>query len=136
MVRNGKMTLNFSISELTHSETANKFRINNTPNMQALDNLLNLIFYVLQPLRDKLGKPIIVTSGFRCQKLNQAVGGVPNSQHLTGQAVDIVVNGMTIDQLIQFIRLSDIRYDQLIHEGQWVHISYNHGKNRMQYIKM
>lgn len=128
--------LNFKISELTHSETANKFRINNTPNMQALDNMLDLIFYVLQPLRDQLGKPIIVTSGFRCLRLNQAVGGVPNSQHLEGKAVDIVVNGMTIDQLIQFIRLSDIRYDQLIHEGQWVHISYNHGKNRMQYIKM
>ena len=128
--------LNFKISELIHSETANKFRINNTPNTQALDNMLDLIYYVLQPLRDKLGKPIIVTSGFRCQRLNQAVGGVPNSQHLTGQAVDIVVNGMTIDQLIQFIRLSDVRFDQLINEKQWVHISYNHGKNRMQYIKM
>lgn len=127
-------SLNFSISELVHSDTANKFRINNTPNMYALDNMLNLIFYVLQPLRDKLGKPIIITSGYRCPRLNQAVGGVKNSQHLEGKAVDIVVNGMTISALITFIAHSGIEFDQLINEKNWVHISFSKNHNRHQVL--
>lgn len=122
--------LNFSISELVHSDTANKFRINNTPNLIALDNMLELIFYVLQPLRDKLGKPIIITSGYRCPRLNQAVGGVKNSQHLEGKAVDIVVNGMSPNDLIAFILKSGIEFDQLINEKTWVHISFSKGHNR------
>ena len=122
--------LNFSISELVHSDTANKFRINNTPNLIALDNMLELIFYVLQPLRIKLGKPIIITSGFRCPKLNQLVGGVKNSQHLEGKAVDIVVKGMSPNDLIAFILKSGIEFDQLINEKTWVHISFSKGHNR------
>lgn len=122
--------LNFSISELVHSDTANKFRINNTPNLIALDNMLELIFYVLQPLRIKLGKPIIITSGYRCPKLNQLVGGVKNSQHLEGKAVDIVVPGMSPNDLIAFILKSGIEFDQLINEKTWVHISFSKGHNR------
>lgn len=122
--------LNFSISELVHSDTANKFRINNTPNLIALDNMLELIFYVLQPLRIKLGKPIIITSGYRCPKLNQLVGGVKNSQHLEGKAVDIVVKGMSPNDLIAFILKSGIEFDQLINEKTWVHISFSKGHNR------
>ena len=102
--------------------------------MYALDNMLNLIFYVLQPLRDKLGKPIIITSGYRCPRLNQAVGGVKNSQHLEGKAVDIVVNGMTISALITFIVHSGIEFDQLINEKNWVHISFNKNHNRHQVL--
>lgn len=127
-------SLNFSISELVHSDTANKFRINNTPNMYALDNMLNLIFYVLQPLRDKLGKPIIITSGYRCPRLNQAVGGVKNSQHLEGQAVDIIVKGMSTRDLIAFILKSGIEFDQLINEKSWVHISFYKNHNRHQVL--
>lgn len=122
--------LNFSISELVHSDTANKFRINNTPNLIALDNMLELIFYVLQPLRIKFGKPIIITSGYRCPKLNQLVGGVKNSQHLEGKAVDIVVKGMSPNDLIAFILKSGIEFDQLINEKTWVHISFSKGHNR------
>ena len=68
------MSLNFTISELIKSDTAAKYNINNMPDIYSLDNMLNLIWYCLQPLRDKLGKPIIITNGFRCfalwKKLN------------------------------------------------------------------
>ena len=127
--------LNFSISELVKSDTAQKNFIDNSPNLTALDNMLNLIFFCLQPLRDKLGKPIIISSGYRCPKLNKLVGGVSNSQHLLGQAVDFKVSGMTIQQVIEFIRKSGIEYDQCINEyNRWVHLSYNKGKNRNKYL--
>lgn len=128
--------LNFTISELIKSDTAEKNGLNNTPDINSLDNLLELIFYVLQPLREKLGKPIIITSGFRSGKVNELVGGVDNSQHLYGQAVDFVVNGMTPEQVVEFVKKSGIEFDQLINEyDQWTHISYNKGHNRKQVLK-
>ena len=127
--------LNFTITELIKSDTADKNNINNTPDINSLDNMLELIFYVLQPLREKLGKPMIITSGFRCAKLNKLVGGVSNSQHLWGQAVDFVVNGMTPEQVVEAVKNSDIEFDQCLNEyNQWTHISYNKGKNRKQIL--
>lgn len=129
--------LNFTISELCKSDTAEKNGLNNTPDINSLDNLLELIFYVLQPLRDKLGKPMVITSGFRSVKVNNLVGGVSNSQHLYGQAADFVVNGMTPNQVVEFVKKSGIEYDQLINEyDQWTHISYNKGNNRKQSFKL
>lgn len=128
--------LNFTITELVKSDTAEKHGISNTPDINSLDNLLELIFYVLQPLRDKLGKPITITSGFRSVKVNQLVGGVGNSQHLYGQAADMVVNGMTPAQLVEFVKNSGIEFDQLINEyDQWTHISFSKGHNRKQVLK-
>lgn len=129
--------LNFTISELVKSDTAEKNGINNTPDINSLDNLLELIFYVLQPLRDKLKKPIVITSGFRSVKVNALVGGVSNSQHLYGQAADITVSGMSTAQLFDFVKNSGIEYDQCINEyNSWVHISYNKGHNRKQAFKL
>ena len=129
--------LNFTISELIKSDTAEKNGINNTPDINSLDNLLELIFYVLQPLRDKLKKPIVITSGFRSVKVNKLVGGVDNSQHLYGQAADITVNGMSAAQLFDFVKNSGIEYDQCINEyNSWVHVSYNKGHNRKQAFKI
>lgn len=129
--------LNFSISELCHSDIAAQNKINNTPSLQVCDNLLNLIFYVLQPLRDKLGKPIIINSGYRCQKLNAAVKGAANSQHLAGQAADIRVNALTPYNLWMYIQDCGIEYDQCILEyNQWVHISFNKGHNRKQAFRV
>ena len=129
--------LNFTISELVKSDTAEKNGINNTPDINSLDNLLELIFYVLQPLRDKLKKPIVITSGFRSVKVNILVGGVDNSQHLYGQAADITVNGMSAVQLFDFVKNSGIEYDQCINEyNSWVHVSYNKGHNRKQAFKI
>lgn len=127
--------LNFLMSELIYSDTAIKYNINNMPDINSLDNMLNLIVYCLQPIRNKLKKPMIITSGYRCTEVNKLVGGVENSQHTKGQAVDFIVNGMTPYQIYMHILNSNIEYDQLILEPNWVHISYNKDKNRKQHFR-
>lgn len=126
------MKLNFTLKELCASTTAKRLGINNTPAVAVCDNLMLLIVNVLQPLRDAIKKPVIVSSGYRCPKLNSYIGGVSNSQHVTGQAADITVTGMTIKALFEYIRKSGIVYDQLIEEGTWIHISYNKDFNRKE----
>lgn len=128
--------LNFTISELCKSDTAEQNGLKNTPDINSLDNLLELIFYVLQPIREVLKKPMIITSGFRSVEVNKLVGGVGNSQHLYGQAADFVVNDMSPAQVVEFIKKSGIEYDQCIDEGFWTHISYNKGHNRKQSFKL
>ena len=136
-LRKDIMELNFSIAELLESDTAKLNNIKNVPTLSAIDNMLRLIFYVLQPLREKLGKPVIILSGFRCAALNAKVGGKPTSQHLTGEAADIKVNGCSASTLFEYIKGSGVPYDQCILEyNQWVHISYRHGKNRRQAFKI
>ena len=123
--------LNFSIKELIHSDIAIKNNIDNTPNIEQLDNLVNLIFYCLQPIRDKIKKPMIITSGFRCKKVNNLANGTINSNHLTGCAADFHIKGMTIKQIIDFILKSGIEFDELGNEyNKWVHIAYRHKNNR------
>lgn len=130
------MNLNFKLSELIHSDTAKQNNIQNTPDVTSLDNMLNLIVHCLQPIRNKIKKPMIITSGFRCEKLNKLVGGVAASQHLKGQAVDFVISGLTPKQIIEKIKTFGVEYDQLINEyDKWVHISYVKGKNRKQILK-
>jgi hypothetical protein len=131
--------MNFKLSELIHSDTAIKYNINNMPNIDALDNMLELIVYCLQPLRECLKKPVIITNGYRSYALwkkLQEMGYNPSktSQHLFGQACDIKVNGMSQEALFKFIKSSGIEYDQLIWEqdSNCVHISYVKGKNRKQ----
>lgn len=127
------MDLKFKMSELLHSDKANKYNIRNTPDLQSLDCMLDLIYYCLQPIREALGKPMIITSGYRNAQVNKLVGGKANSQHLKGQAADFVVQGMTPEQIIAKIKASGIEYDQIINEyDRWVHISYVKGHNRKQ----
>lgn len=128
--------MNFTIMELVKSNIAKREKIDNTPDSTSLKYMQELISYCLQPIRNKLGKPMIITSGFRCQALNKKVGGVSNSQHTKGQAVDFFVQGMSIQQIIDFIKKTGIEFDQLINEyNRWVHISYVKGKNRKQVLK-
>ncbi len=130
------MKLNFKMSELIYSETAIKNNINNMPDINSLDNLLNLIYYCLQPARELLNAPMTITSGFRNPLVNRLVGGVNSSQHLYGQAADFIIKGMTPNQIISIIKTSKIEFDQLINEyDKWVHISYNKGKNRREVLK-
>ena len=129
--------LNFKISELIKSDAAIKNNINNMPDINSLDNLLDLIFYCLQPIRDKIKKPMIITSGFRSNLVNKLVKGVSNSQHLKGQAADFIINGMTPTQIIEKIKTCNIDFDQLINEyDKWVHVSYNKNNNRRQILKI
>lgn len=135
--------MNFKISELIHSDTAVAYKINNMPDINSLDCMLDLICDCLQPIRDKIKKPMIIHSGYRCKQLNEAVGGakdskgVPTSQHCKGQAADFHVPGMTIKAVIDFIVKSGVPFDQLINEkNQWVHISYRKGNNRKQVLSL
>lgn len=133
--------LNFSISELIHSDNAIKAGIDNTPSIKEIDNLLNLIFYCLQPVRDKLKRPMIITSGYRNMKVNFLAGGAINSGHLKGTCADFVVKGVTVQELFNFICNSGINFTQLIeeHKGNtsWIHIEYdkqNLKKDKLKYI--
>lgn len=123
------------MSELIRSDVASKNGINNTPNPSSLDNLFDLIVYCLQPVRNAIDKPMIITSGYRCTKLNKLVGGVKNSHHLIGCAADFIVAGLNPSEIINIILKSDIRFNQLINEyDKWVHISYIKDKNKNQVI--
>lgn len=128
--------MNFKISELIYSETAVKNNINNMPDINSLDNMFELICYCLQPIRDKIKKPMIITSGYRNTEVNNLVGGAKNSQHKKGQAVDFIIKGMTVVEIVNFIKNNGFEYDQLINEyNKWCHISFNKGKNRKQVLK-
>lgn len=136
-MNNKQLTKNFYLSEFIISQTATRLGIENKPNAQIIENLTILCKNVLQPLRDALKKPIIITSGYRSPQLNKAVKGSSTSQHLTGNAADLIVNSMDNYDLATFIA-QNFNYDQLILEyysGKstgWVHVSYAIGKNRKQ----
>ena len=137
------VTMHFTIEELYASATAKVKGIDNTPNVQQMINLVYLSAYVLEPLRMAMDEPIKIGSGFRCQKLNKAVGGVYNSQHMKGQAADICIDGDIAKGKRWFNYIKDhLPFDQLIWEHNakgtyWVHVSFvfpDFGKNRHQVI--
>jgi hypothetical protein len=132
----GQITKDFSLRKMIHSDTATRRGIQNIPNEKQTNALTALCENVLQPLCDKLGVSIRVSSGFRCVALNRVVGGAPNSQHLRGEAADIHAKGYTANELFHLILLSGIEFDQVIEEfGEWVHISYTtRRKNRQSAI--
>ena len=129
----------FSIKELCKSNTAIKNKIDNHPTPEIEKNLTILIEHCLDPIREKFGKPITVTSGYRCEKLNKLVGGKPNSQHLKGQAADLVGDTNTKTKELFEIAKQLGNFDQLLFEKNskgsiWVHISYKDSGNRKQCI--
>lgn len=141
------MFRHFTIEELTNSDKARELGIDNTPDKDIIDRLTTLIIEVLDPARELLGKPIVVTSGYRCSVLNTAVGGQPNSQHTKGEAADLqCYNNKYLFDIIR----ENLSFDQLILETkdifdkkgnktgvrEWVHISYKKGKNRKQVLRM
>lgn len=132
------LTENFTLNELIYSVTAEKNKIDNRPSVQVIANLKSLCENVLQPLRNALGCPIVITSGFRCAVLNKKVGGQSNSQHLMGQAADLVVPQKNLKDVFNYIK-SHLNYDQLLYEynktDKWIHVSFrNDGHNRKQAI--
>ena len=129
----------FTLSKLTASATAKRKGIDNTPNGEQKANLTALVANILDPLREAYGKPIVVSSGFRCTKLNKAVGGVAKSQHTTGEAADIhTLSDRPADnkKLFELIQKLGLPFDQLIDEYgyNWVHVSYSSGKNRKEVL--
>ena len=129
----------FTIQELTISNTAQRKRIDNTPDQKAAAALTALVANVLDPLREAWGRPIVVNSGYRCPKLNRAVGGVARSQHTKGEAADIRTlsnRRWENEQLFKFIVQLKLPFDQLIdeHGYSWIHVSYSESKNRRQVL--
>ena len=128
-----KISKNFTLEELTKSQTAEALKIDNTPAAEQIVNLCALVYNVLQPLRDREGLPVKITSGYRCPKLNKAVGGVSSSQHMRGQAADIKIHGRDPRYMADVIALN-CPFDQLIEYPTFVHVSYNLHGNRRQRI--
>ena len=119
----------FTMSELTRSATAKRYGINNDPPGAAKESLQALVDTILDPLRAAWGKPIVVNSGYRCPRLNNIVGGARNSQHTSGEAVDIECisrDRAENKRLFQLIRTLNLPFDQLINEYDydWIHVSY------------
>lgn len=138
--------MHFSIEELYASQTAKAKGIDNKPDFPSLINLVYLCAYVLEPLRVAMNESIKIGSGYRCPKLNAAVGGVSNSQHMKGQAVDLCIDGDLKKGKKWFAYIRDhLPFDQLIWEhnsktgAYWVHVSFvypDFGKNRRKVIDL
>ena len=125
------LTKNFTLDEFTLSQTAIRNGIENSPNSDIIKNIKVLCVNVLQPLRNKLKEPIVITSGYRSEMLNRIIDGSNESQHCKGEAADIIVPGMQACELFAFILKSNIKYDQVILEfNRWVHISFKQRSNR------
>lgn len=131
----------FTTAEFVRSETADKKGIDNRLPKDLLPNVQALVNNVLDPLREAYGKPIIISSGYRCDALNKAVGGVPTSEHRLGMAADIVGTPNTKAEnkrLFNLIQSLDLPFNQLIDEKNfsWVHVSYREGDNRKQVLAL
>ena len=139
-----QLSKNFSLAEFTESNTATRNGIDNNPSAEHIHNLVELCENVLQPLRDRIGSSIRVTSGYRSEALNNAIGGSKTSDHSHGRAADIklVINGVNIsEELYHGIKAMGVPFKQLIWEfgdddtPQWVHIAFDKDNNKMQCLK-
>lgn len=129
----------FTIPELERSTTAKRLDIDNTAPNDARTNLMALVDNVLDPLREAWGCPITVSSGYRCPRLNKAVGGVATSHHLRGMAADITTgNRANNRRLFQKIIDLGLPFTQLIDESNfsWVHVSYDPSNLKQQVLKL
>ena len=138
-----KLTANFSLNELTKSQTAERKGIDNTPSAEHQENLKSLCTAILQPVRDHFSKVVSVSSGYRSPELCTAIGSSIQSQHAKGEACDFEIFGVSNKELADYID-QNLDYDQLILEywkgdnepnSGWVHCSYTDGNNRKQYLR-
>ena len=121
------LSQNFNLEEFTSSATAKLKNIDNRPNVQVMESLKRLCVEILQPIRNKLGLPITISSGYRCAALNNAIGGSKSSQHIKGEAADIfcIDNAKLWNLICKMILNGEITVGQLIDEKnlRWIHIS-------------
>ena len=136
------LTKNFSLIELTKSQTAERKGIDNTPGPEHQENLKSLCEMILQPIRDHFDCVVTISSGYRSPELCVAIGSKTTSQHAKGQAADFEIFGVSNKVLADWID-ENLDYDQLILEywkesdpnSGWVHCSFTNGSNRKQYLK-
>ena len=137
-----QLSSNFSLQELTKSQTATRKGIDNTPRPEYQANLQSLCTAILQPVRDHFSQVVTISSGYRSPELCTAIGSKITSQHARGEAADFEIFGVSNKTLADYID-SELHYDQLILEywkesdpnSGWVHCSFSEGKNRRQYLK-
>ena len=137
------LTKNFSLIELSKSQTATRKGIDNTPSAEQQDNLKSLCTFILQPIRDHFSRVVSVSSGYRSQELCLAIGSKITSQHAKGEAADFEIFGVSNKELADYIH-EHLDYDQLILEywkeedpnSGWVHVSYKKeiNSNRKEYL--
>ena len=136
-----KLSANFSVSELTRSQTATRKGIDNSPNEEQLESLKDLCENVLQPIREHFGMPVRISSGLRVPELNAAIGGSTTSDHCKGMAADIEIPGVDNKELAEWIG-ANLEFRQVILEfytagdpdSGWVHVSYNKDDNKQQVL--
>lgn len=139
-----KLSKNFSLSEFTKSNTASRRGIDNNPTAEHIHNLVDLCENVLQPLRDAVGVPIRITSGYRSEALNEAIGGSKTSDHSFGRAADceLWIDGYEDNaKLFNLVKSLDLDFYQMIWEfgddeqPNWVHIAYRKDNIKKQCLK-
>ena len=124
-----QLSKNFTLEECISSRTAERMGIDNVPKDEAvIENMRALCLEVLQPLRDYVGAPIHINSGYRCKALNEAVGGVKNSQHCVGEAADIRIASLEQGREWATWIEDNCRFDQMLLERNkggavWLHVS-------------
>ena len=135
-----RLSKNFTLPEIIHSNTAKRLGINNAPNKEHLKSMQVLVRDLIQPMRDVLG-PIRISSGYRNPELNRAIGGSSKSQHCKGEALDLQYwskGKMSNKEIYDWVVKSGIEFDQMINEFDysWIHISLkSNGKNRKQILE-
>lgn len=120
-----KLTQHFNLAEFTQSQTATRKGIDNTPNSVVINNL-TIVAANMETVRTLLNNlPIAISSGYRSPALNKAVGGSKTSAHVDGWACDFICPAFgTPVQIVDKLKDSDLKFDQIIEEGTWVHISF------------
>jgi hypothetical protein len=138
-----QLSKNLSLAEVMRSETAKRKGVSNMPTEAHIANFKLLAEKVFQPIREHFGVPIHISSGYRSAALNKAIGGAASSQHCSGEAIDIDMDGTAVTnaQIFNYIK-DNLEFDQLIWEfgtdanPDWVHVSYEStGKQRKQMLK-
>jgi hypothetical protein len=140
-----KISAHLDLSEVTRSETAKRKGISNMPTPEHLENFKKLAENIFEPIRKHFGFPIHISSGYRSKALNTAIGGSLTSQHCSGEAIDIDMdgssNGVTNKMVFDFVK-ANLNFDQLIWEfgtkdnPDWVHVSFEStGKQRKQILR-
>lgn len=138
-----KLSEHLELSEVIRSESAKRRGISNMPTEEHIKNLKLIAENVFEPIRANFRQPIRISSGYRSQSLNAAIGGATRSQHSTGEALDIDMDGTALSnkEIFNFIK-EKLPFDQLIwefgndHNPDWVHVSYSaNGSQRKQVLK-
>jgi len=138
-----KLSEHLELSEVIRSESAKRRGISNMPTEEHMKNLKLIAENVFEPIRANFRQPIRISSGYRSQSLNAAIGGATRSQHSTGEALDIDMDGTALSnkEIFNFIK-EKLSFDQLIwefgndHNPDWVHVSYSaNGSQRKQVLK-